>query len=76
MGRDGKLAGGIRAGLAKHQALFMLLLKWVIRMLVDLVKFGLANRATGMSLAVIALLFLGLAIIAAKISAPLIYTLF
>jgi hypothetical protein len=54
----------------------MLLLKWVIRMLVDLVKFGLANRATGMSLAVIALLFLGLAIIAVKISAPLIYTLF
>ena len=54
----------------------MLLLKWVIRMLVDLVRFGIANRAMGMSLAVIALLFLGLAIVAAKISAPLIYTLF
>ena len=54
----------------------MLLLKWVIRMLVDLMRFGVANRATGMSLAVIVLLFLGLAIIAAKISAPLIYTLF
>ncbi len=54
----------------------MLLLKWVIRMLVDLAKFGIANRAMGMSLAVIALLFVGLAIVAAKISAPLIYTLF
>jgi len=54
----------------------MLLLKWVVRMLVDLARFGVANRAIGMSFAVIALLFVGLAIIAAKISAPLIYTLF
>jgi hypothetical protein len=54
----------------------MLLLKWVIRMLVDLVRFGITNRAIGMSVAVIALLFLGLTIVAAKISAPLIYTLF
>lgn len=54
----------------------MLLLKWIIQMLVDLVKFGIANRAMGMSLAVITLLFLGLVIVAAKITAPLIYTLF
>ncbi len=54
----------------------MLLFKWIIRMVVDLMLFGLANRAAGMSLAVLALLFLGLAIVAAKISAPLIYTLF
>ena len=54
----------------------MLLLKWVVRMLADLVRFGVANRATGMSLAVIALLFVGIAIVAVKISAPLIYTLF
>lgn len=70
------MAGGIRVGLAKDKALFMLLIKWVMRMLVDLVRFGIANRAAGMSLAVMALLFLGLAIIAAKISAPLLYTLF
>ena len=54
----------------------MLLLKWIIRMLVDLVKFGIANRAMGMSLAVITLLFLGIVIIAAKVTAPFIYTLF
>jgi len=54
----------------------MLLLKWIVRMLVDLVAFGIANRAIGMSLAVISLLFLGLVIIAAKLTAPFIYTLF
>lgn len=54
----------------------MLLLKWLFRMLVDLIRFGIVNRAFGMSLAVISLLFLGLVIIAAKIAAPFIYTLF
>ncbi len=54
----------------------MMLLKWIVRMLVDLVRFGIVNRAIGMSLAVISLLFLGVVIIAAKITAPFIYTLF
>ena len=54
----------------------MLLIKWLFRMLIDLLKFGVVNRAFGMSLAVISLLFLGLVIIAAKIAAPFIYTLF
>jgi hypothetical protein len=54
----------------------MLLIKWVWRMLVDLIRFGIVNRAPGMSLGVIALLFLGLVIIAAKVTAPFIYTLF
>jgi hypothetical protein len=54
----------------------MLFAKWAIRMFVDLIRFGIANRAMGMSLAVIALLFLGLVIIAAKVATPLIYTLF
>ncbi len=54
----------------------MLLFKWLIRMLVDLVRFGITNRAMGMSLGVIALLFLGVVIVAAKVAAPLIYTLF
>jgi hypothetical protein len=54
----------------------MLLLKWAIRMLVDLVRFGIVNRAMGMSIAVITLLFLGIIIVAAKIAAPFIYTLF
>jgi len=54
----------------------MLLLKWVTRMLVDLVRFGVVNRAPGMSVAVLALLFMGIIIIAVKITAPFIYTLF
>jgi hypothetical protein len=54
----------------------MLTAKWVIKMFLDLVRFGLANRAIGMSLAVISLLFLGLVIVAAKVTAPFIYTLF
>ena len=54
----------------------MLLLKWAFKMLADLVRFGIANRAMGMSLAVISLLFLGVVIIAVKITAPFIYTLF
>ena len=54
----------------------MLLSKWIIRMLVDVVKFGLVNRAMGMSLAVITLIFLGVIIVAAKVAAPFIYTLF
>jgi hypothetical protein len=54
----------------------MLLLRWIVRMFVDLLRFGLANRAMSMSLAVIALIFLGLIVIAAKLTAPFIYTLF
>ncbi len=54
----------------------MINIKWLVRMLSDLVWFGIANRAIGMSLAVISLLFLGLVIIAVKATAPFIYTLF
>jgi len=45
-------------------------------MLFDLLRFGIVNRAIAMSLAVISLLFLGVVIIAAKVAAPFIYTLF
>ena len=54
----------------------MLLLKWFIRMLLDLLKYGIVNRAIGMSLAVITMLFMGVIIVAAKVAAPFIYTLF
>lgn len=54
----------------------MLFTKWAIRMFLDLIRFGITNRAIGMSLAVIALIFLGFVIIAAKVAAPFIYTLF
>lgn len=52
------------------------MLKWILKMLLDLLKFGIVNRAIGMSLAVICLLFLGVVIVAAKVAAPFIYTLF
>jgi hypothetical protein len=54
----------------------MIALKWMFRMLADLACFGIANRAIGMSLAVICLLLLGLVIVAVKVTAPFIYTLF
>lgn len=54
----------------------MLLLKWAIRMIEDLIKCGIANRANGMSIAIITLLFLGVVIAAAEVVAPFIYTLF
>lgn len=54
----------------------MLLLKWSLRLLYDLILFGIVNRAIGMSLAVICLLFLGVVIVATKAAAPFIYTLF
>lgn len=54
----------------------MLLIKWMFRLLYDLVLFGIVNRAIGMSLAVICLLFLGIVIVATKAAAPFIYTLF
>lgn len=54
----------------------MLLIKWLFRLLYDLVLFGIVNRAIGMSLTVICLLFLGIVIVATKAAAPFIYTLF
>jgi len=54
----------------------MLSLKWFLRLLADLLRFGIVNRALGMSFAVLSLLFLGLVIVAAKATAPFIYTLF
>ena len=42
----------------------------------DLIIFGVTNRALGMSLAVISLLFLGFLIVAVKVTAPFLYTLF
>jgi hypothetical protein len=54
----------------------MITLKWIFRMLADLLRFGIMNRALGMSLAVICLLFLGVVILAVKVTAPFIYTLF
>lgn len=54
----------------------MLTIKWLMKMIRDLILFGIVNRAMFMSLAVLGLLLLGIIIIAAKVAAPFIYTLF
>ncbi len=54
----------------------MIRIKWFFRLVKDLIWFGIVNRSYGMSLAMLGLLLIGLLIIAAKISAPFIYTLF
>jgi hypothetical protein len=54
----------------------MMLARWVIRMLRDVLLFGVVNRSYAMSLALLSLLVIGLMIVAAQVSAPFIYTLF
>jgi len=51
-------------------------LKWIARMVKDIVKTGVVNRSYALSFGVLALLVIALAIVAAEVSAPLIYTLF
>jgi hypothetical protein len=50
--------------------------RWIFRMIVDVVKFGVVNRSFAMSFAILAFLTIAFAIIAAQVSAPFIYTLF
>lgn len=50
--------------------------RWILKMIVDVVKFGFVNRSFAMSFAILALLTIAFAIIAAQVSAPFIYTLF
>ncbi len=54
----------------------MLLLRWVFKMIRDVVAFGVVNRSFAMSFALLAFLVVGLTIVAAQVSAPFIYTLF
>lgn len=54
----------------------MTAIKWTVRLLADIFRMGLANRSLALSLAILLLLFLGLVIVGAQISAPFIYTLF
>ena len=49
---------------------------WFIRLLIEVTIQGIVNRSVVMSISVIFFLLLGLIIIAAKVSAPFIYTLF
>lgn len=50
--------------------------RWVVKMIVDVVKFGFVNRSFAMSFGILTLLTVAFAIIAAQVSAPFIYTLF
>ncbi len=54
----------------------MVLTRWVLRMLRDVVLFGAVNGSFAMSFAILAFLVIGLTIVAAQVSAPFIYTLF
>ncbi len=54
----------------------MLLIRWIFRMVRDIVLFGAVNKSYAMSFALLAFLMIGLTIVAAQVSAPFIYTLF
>lgn len=54
----------------------MLRLKWGVRMLRDVARFGWVNSSPAMSVTILVLLLVGVVIGAAQVSAPFIYTLF
>lgn len=54
----------------------MILTRWVSKMVADVVLFGFVNRSFAMSFSLLAFLAIGLAMVAAQVSAPFIYTLF
>lgn len=54
----------------------MVLTRWILKMIADVVLLGAVNRSFAMTLALLAFLVIGLTIVAAQISAPFIYTLF
>jgi hypothetical protein len=54
----------------------MILMRWMIRMIRDMILFGVVNRSYVMSFLLLAFLVIGLTIVAAQVSAPFIYTLF
>ena len=54
----------------------ILRLRWLLRMLVDIVLLGFVNGSFGMSLALLALLVIGLTMVVAQVSQAFIYTLF
>ncbi len=54
----------------------MILTRWLFRMLRDIFLFGIVNRSYAMSFSLLAFLVIGVTIVAAQVSAPVIYTLF
>ncbi len=54
----------------------MLRLRWIARLIHDVILAGIVNRSMTASIFVLGLLVLGVVIAAAQVSAPFIYTLF
>ena len=54
----------------------MILARWFVKMLADIVLVGVVNRSFAISFVLLALFTVGLTIGAAQVSAPFIYTLF
>lgn len=54
----------------------MIQVYWFLRMLRDILMFGVVNRSYAMSLALLALFVIALTIVAAQVAAPFIYALF
>jgi len=54
----------------------LLFLRWVGRMLRDVLWSGMANHSMALSIAILVLFLLGLLAIGAQLAAPFIYTLF
>jgi len=49
---------------------------WILRLVRDVVLLSVVNRAYALGSSILVLLFLGLLILGAEVSAPFIYTLF
>jgi hypothetical protein len=54
----------------------MLLLRWILKMVCDIVRMAFVNKAWGVALFLLLLLGIGLIIVASQAAAPFIYTIF
>lgn len=72
MGGIGFMAKRIRDGLTS----LALPAIWCVRLVTDVCRYGVVNRSPLMAASILAFLGLGMVIVAAKLSAPFIYTLF
>jgi len=56
--------------------IFVAFFKWAVRMVRDVVWFGVVNRSLGVSVGILFVMLVGMLAIGAKLSAPFIYALF
>ena len=64
------------SSLSRSVSIMLIRLYWFIRLIFDVISLGKVNRTPLLSLALLALLLLGVLFAAAQASAPFIYTLF